>query len=61
MKRVLRKPRDVLRWGVFLLHKKAVRIGAVEARDSQDALARASVLAGIEKRDQRRISVQREE
>ena len=60
MKSSERKPRDVIRWGVFLLQKKAVRIGSVEARDSDAALRQAKTLAGAERYDSRRISVQPE-
>jgi hypothetical protein len=61
MKSVGRKPRNLVRWGVFYLQKKGHRIGSVEAPDDPDrALARAKAMADVKTYDPRRISVQRE-
>jgi hypothetical protein len=56
------KPRDVIqpRWGVYALHKKAERIGSVDARSEQEAIQRAFEQCAVEERDRWRISVQRE-
>jgi hypothetical protein len=61
MKSVSRKPRDVVRWGVFYLQKRGTRIGSVEApNDADKALLRAQAMVDFEAYDKRRISVQRE-
>jgi hypothetical protein len=60
----MKKPREVIqpRWGVYALYalrKKAVRLGAVEARNENDAIKRALKEIKVPKASQP-ISLRRE-
>ena len=45
MKSSSRKPRDVIRWGIYLLHKIAVRIAVAEASPKLSRAATVLVAA----------------
>jgi hypothetical protein len=54
-KRNPRSPR--VRWNVYLLRKRAARLGVVEARDRDEAIKTAIKQFDIPMPDRRRISV----
>jgi hypothetical protein len=51
---------DLPRWGVYLLRKKAERLGRVEAEDEVEAMARAFEQFDIGEVERWRVSVQKE-
>jgi hypothetical protein len=55
-----RAPRAEADWGVYLLRKKAQRIGTVTAASRQEALARAVEQYQIAEAERFRVSVQRD-
>jgi len=51
---------EASRWSVFLLRKKAERIGSVLAKSKEDALKRAMEECVVEPRERFRLSVQKD-
>ena len=60
----MKKPRkesgEPRRWGVYMLRKRGMRLGTVEAKDIEEALKKAYDEYEIAEADRWRISVQRE-
>ena len=48
------------KWAVYILRKKAQRIGIVEGKDHKDALVRAMIELKIKPSEKFRVSVQPE-